>query len=110
MHAFPIESLEQSRELRGRQMHRAVLHSGPMELAILKPLGDQAYATAIPEYQFDAVGSLGPEHIDVPENGSAPISAFTNAANPSAPLRKSTGLVAIMTFTAPDGPITTMPS
>ena len=32
-----------------------------------------------------------------------PFSAFTNAANPSAPLRKSTGLVAIMTFTEPDG-------
>ena len=45
-------------------MHRAILHSRPMELAILKSLGDQAHAAAIPEDQFDAVGSLGPEHIN----------------------------------------------
>lgn len=91
-------------------MHRAVLHPGPMELAILKPLGDQTYAAAIPKDQFDAVGSLGPEYIDRAGERVGPISAFTNAANPSAPLRKSTGLVAIMTFTAPDGPITMKPS
>ena len=34
----------------------------------------------------------------------------TNAASPSAPLRKSTGFVATMTLTAPVGPITTLPS
>ncbi len=32
------------------------------------------------------------------ENGSAPSWAFTSAASPSIPLRKSTGLVAIRTF------------
>src|ERR1700721_3025323 len=34
----------------------------------------------------------------------------TSVANPSAPLRKSTGLVATITRTAPDGPITGSPS
>jgi len=45
-------------------MHRTILHPGPVELAILKPLGDQAHAATVPEDQLDAVGSLGPEHID----------------------------------------------
>jgi len=64
MHAFPVQSLEQSRELGGRQMHRAVLHSRPMELAILKPLGNQAHAATVPEDQLDPVRSFGPEHVD----------------------------------------------
>lgn len=36
-------------------MHRAVLHSRPIELAILKSLGNQAHAAAIPEDQLDPV-------------------------------------------------------
>lgn len=55
MHTFPVQSFEQSRELSGRQMHRAVLHSRPIELAILKSLGNQAHAAAIPEDQLDPV-------------------------------------------------------
>jgi hypothetical protein len=41
-----------------------------------------------------------------PENGSAIMVSRTSAASPSAPLRKSTGLVATITRTAPVGPIT----
>src|SRR3954465_9407909 len=41
---------------------------------------------------------------------SAPIVSRTRAARPSAPLRKSTGRVAIMTRTAPVGPIIVPPS
>ncbi|MGY4319350.1 hypothetical protein ACVWW1_008677 [Bradyrhizobium sp. JR3.5] len=46
----------------------------------------------------------------MPENGSASIASRTNIANPSAPLRKSTGFVATITRTAPVGPITGSPS
>jgi len=45
-------------------MHRAILHPGPVEFSIFKPLGHQAHAAAVPEDQFDSVRAFGPEHID----------------------------------------------
>lgn len=35
-----------------------------MELTVLKPLGDQAHAAAIPEHKLDPVGTFCPEHVD----------------------------------------------
>ncbi len=46
----------------------------------------------------------------VPQNGSAPSCSRTSMARPSMPLRKSTGRVAGMTRTAPEGLITSRPS
>jgi hypothetical protein len=97
-HARPVEPLDQSRELCGRQAHDAVLDLRLVERAFLQPLGEQAQSRAIPDDHFDPVSALGAEH----EHGAGePIStrwAFTRAARPSMALRKSIGLVAIRTF------------
>ena len=82
----------------------------PAECAVLKPLGEQAHAGAVPEDQLHPVRPLGAEHVDGAGERIGPSVSRTSAARPSAPLRKSTGLVATITRTAPVGPITRRPS
>src|SRR5271156_3609425 len=60
----PVESFQQRRQLRGGQVHDAVLRVRPAERAILKPLGEQADAGAVPEDQLHPIRALGAEHID----------------------------------------------
>src|SRR5271154_7444771 len=45
-------------------MHHAVLTVRPAERAILKSLGEQADARAVPEDQLHPIRSLGAEYID----------------------------------------------
>src|SRR6185437_4375953 len=61
---LPIQPFQQGRELCSRQPHHAVVHVRPAELAILKPLGEQAHAGAIPVNQLDPVSPFRPEDID----------------------------------------------
>ena len=81
---------------------------GPAEEAVLQPFGEQTKSGAVPEDQLDPVRPLRPEQT-TPENGSAVMVSRTSVTSPSAPLRKSTGLVATITRTAPVGPITGSP-
>ncbi len=64
--AAPVEAFQQCRELRGRQVHGTVLNLWPAELTVLQPLGHQYHAGAVPEYQLDPIGALGPEDVDRP--------------------------------------------
>jgi len=50
-HASPIEPFDQSRELRGREAHDAVLNLRPAKRAFLQPLGEQRQARTIPDDQ-----------------------------------------------------------
>lgn len=51
----PIDAFEQHRELRRRQLHRAIAGRRPHETASLQPLGEQAEALPVPVQQFDEV-------------------------------------------------------
>src|SRR3977135_3019984 len=55
---------ENEGELRSSQMHDPVLQVRPAESPVLKPLGEQADARAVPEDQLHPVRSLGAEYID----------------------------------------------
>jgi hypothetical protein len=106
MNAPPVQPFKQRRQLCADKSHHAVFDLRPAEDAVLQPLGEQAQTRAIPEDQLDPVRPLGPEHIDRPRERIRRMVSRTSAASPSAPLRKSTGLVATITRTAPVGPIT----
>ena len=58
-----FQSRPSRRKLRGRQPHHRIPRVRPPELAILQPLGEQAYAGAIPIDQLHSIGSFRPEHI-----------------------------------------------
>jgi hypothetical protein len=47
VHAPPVETLEQSPELRGRQAHHAVLDAWPLEAALLELLVTQVEMQAL---------------------------------------------------------------
>jgi hypothetical protein len=83
--APPIEAIDQRAELGGGQPHHAVVDCRPAKRAALELLVHQA------------------------QSGAVPSSAATSAASPSMPLRKSTGLVAIITFEPVPGLITSPP-
>ena len=51
----PIDALQQHRQLRRRQKHRAVLGLGPDEAALLEPLREQAKALPVPPQNLDQV-------------------------------------------------------
>ena len=81
--------------IRRRSSHDPAGHRRPFERAVLEPLPIQHDAAAVPDQDFYAVRTLGPENqCDPPKVDPAPALSWASAANPSAPLQKSTGLVA----------------
>ena len=70
-----------------------------------KSPGHQPQPGAVPPHQFYPVRSPRSEHVHHTRERVAPYSALTSAASESAPLRKSTGLVATMTRASVPGPI-----
>ena len=63
MNPLPIQPLQQRRELCSRQPHHCILNVLPAEFAILEPLGEQTYASAIPINQLYPISSLRSEYI-----------------------------------------------
>src|SRR5215471_10900248 len=71
----PIHRLDQQRQLRWRQAHRAVDDRRPYEAALLQPLGEEAEPRAIPVQRLQVVAALaakqeeltaeriGPDHL-----------------------------------------------
>lgn len=68
----PIQTFEQSFELRFREPHHAVADGGPGELTALKPLVGQHQARSIPDQDLDPVGTLRSEHDCDPGMGLQP--------------------------------------
>lgn len=54
----PIQSFEQRRQMRSRQMDHALVDLWPAEDAILKSLGEEAQTRAVPKHQLDPVRTL----------------------------------------------------
>jgi hypothetical protein len=108
MNPPPIEARKQRLELSVAQRHQAILDAGPNEALLFQPLVGQDDTRAIPVDQLQSVCLARPEHKDRSServNGPLYSSFFTSAANPSWPLRKSTGFVATMIRTRFDGKI-----
>ena len=85
------------RRVAKRSMHYAIDDRWPSEVPILQPLPEQHQTGSSQAKIFKRSARLQRKTKIVPENGSCPSRSRTSAANPSAPLRKSTGLVAIRT-------------
>src|SRR6202795_2900687 len=64
LHARPLASFEQRRELHRRQLHHPVFDRRPAELCTLQPLPHQTDASSVPPQQFHSVHPLGAEHVD----------------------------------------------
>src|ERR1700729_2355693 len=92
-HPYPIQPLQQSRELRRREPHHSIAQGRPAERALFQPLDRQNQARAVPEQQFHPIAAFGAEDIDHPAVGLAPSVSRTSAAKPSTPLRKSVGFI-----------------
>ena len=82
----PVDRLDQERQLRRRQHHRAVDDRRPDELSPLQPLGEQAQARAVPVQAFQVVGAcLAEEEQMAAKTDRLPSICATCAASPSNP-------------------------
>src|ERR1700735_4336244 len=68
-HPYPIQPLQQSRELRRREPHHSIAQRRPAERALFQPLDRQNQARAVPEQQFHPIAAFGAEDIDHPAVG-----------------------------------------
>jgi hypothetical protein len=109
MHPAPVQTLQQSAELRGRQTHHAVLDARPLEAAGLQLLGHQAQARAVPPDQLDPVAALRPEHVDHARIGIAAVLGADQRGQRVRPLAEIHGRVATITRAPAPGPIIAWP-
>lgn len=58
VHPPPVEAFQECLQLCRRQSHDTIGNARPAELAILQPLGEQAYARAVEVDEVDAVGAV----------------------------------------------------
>ena len=102
--------IEQIGKPRGGKTHHPILDLRPAELTVLEPLGEQAHAYSVPEYQLHPVRAFGAEDVDRPVERIGLHDLAHQSRQAFSPLRKSTAFVATITRTAPVGPITWPPS
>src|SRR5438270_6175670 len=102
--------IDQGCQLRRRQAHHPVDDRWPFKGALFQPLPHQHQPAAVPYQNLDPVGAAATEHQHGTAKGILPQRLLDSAASESAPLRKSTGRVAISTRTPGGTGITAPPS
>src|SRR6478752_4968749 len=80
----PIDAVDQHRQLcRGqRQRLTGIDVRRPEKDALLEPLGEEAEACPIPEYDLDEVGLPAPEHEEMAREGILPQHALDQHSEP----------------------------
>lgn len=67
--ATPVDTFQQHRELCWAQTHGARIDTGPHEVAMLKPLGEQAHAVATPPQDLNTIASPPSKDKDMAAKG-----------------------------------------
>ena len=106
----PIHPVNERGELRCSQPHHAVADRRPPEGTMLQPFPEQHQAGPVPGHDLQSIRPLRPKDENRPRERIVPSCSRTSAASPSAPRRKSTGLVATSTRTPAGTAIMSPPS